>query len=411
MAPFDCRVHQHDTHQRLARKAHLQRPMHAESIETAVSLAAATKRVLIVEDDRMLARIYWKKLLMAGYAAEVASDGASGVQMAREYQPDLIVLDLMLPEMNGVEVLTKLRESSDTRELPVVVFSNVFLGDLINQARAAGATKILSKTQDNPDKLVEEIVKLIGESVRPPSSTENAAADEPPRPNFAEEAPRHAKELRRLLDAFLVRGSGDLSRLMALYQRVRSVSTQATGACLPLTAHIAAALEALLTQLTDKPNAITPSARHTVTKAVEALVALLQMPDPPTHCDFTGVNVLAVDDDPVALRLVRHALDYARLRVECLQNPIKARKLLTEKTFDLILLDIEMPELTGVQLCEQLRQMPTNANTPVVFVTAVNQFDTREEAIARGGDDLIAKPFLTAELALKALTRLIIARG
>jgi len=379
------------------------------------SAAPTTKRVLIVEDDRLLARIYWKKLLMAGYSTEIAPDGLAGLKMVGEFQPDLVLLDLMMPGMNGVEVLTRLRSEATTQQLPVIVFSSVLSGDLIDQARRAGATRFLSKSDGTPDRLLEEIAELIG-----PSTSAAIISGVPaprvvpeltPREKFLRAAVTLATDLRRMQAAFFLRGSGDLSKLTALLQHAKAIQTQGTAAGFPLPAHTAGALAAYLQDLDNQPLAITPAAQHTIEKAVKCLAALVELREQPTECDFSGVNVLAVDDDPVALRMTTHALSLVRLRVECLSNPLIALEVLARRTFDLVLLDLEMPEMSGMKLCAHLRQLPANANTPVIFATGVNEFERREEALSYGADDLIAKPFLSTELAVKALTYLLTARG
>jgi twitching motility two-component system response regulator PilG len=80
---------------------------------------------------------------------------------------------------------------------------------------------------------------------------------------------------------------------------------------------------------------------------------------------------------------------------------------LRENSFDLIFLDAEMPELNGFQLCTELRKLPTNKTTPVIFVTSLTKFEVRAQSSLAGGNDLIAKPFLMMELAVKALTYLL----
>jgi CheY-like chemotaxis protein len=75
-----------------------------------------------------------------------------------------------------------------------------------------------------------------------------------------------------------------------------------------------------------------------------------------------------------------------------------------EKThFDLIFLDVEMPGLSGLELCSHIRQTTTNRSTPVVFVTAHSDFERRARSVLSGGNDFIAKPFLPIELAVKTL--------
>ncbi len=382
-------------------------------IPTAVS-SRATKRVLIIEDDRLLARIYWRKLSLEGYSANLATDGVRGLELVQAEKPDLVVLDLMLPRMNGVDVLRSLRQDPATHHLPVIVFTNVYLGDWAEQAREAGATRMLSKSQDSPDKLLREIQSLIGKSQSPTfvPATEQTAAPAPElRQNFLNAAPQLTKELQEMLNAFLLRGSGDLSRVVELEQKVKLLAAQAAVDGFPLIAHMATTLDALLKDLSDRPQAITPSARQTITDGVMCLTALFALAEQPAECSFSRLNVLAVDDDPVSLRLITYALGRLRLRTQCVEKPVFARQLLIETTFDLILLDIEMPELTGPQLCAELRQWPANVHTPVIFVTGVKEFDRRQDAIAHGADDLIAKPFLSTELGVKALTRLLTARG
>ena len=84
-----------------------------------------------------------------------------------------------------------------------------------------------------------------------------------------------------------------------------------------------------------------------------------------------------------------------------------ALTILQENSFDLIFLDAEMPGLTGFELCTELRKLPTNKTTPVIFVTSLTKFEVRAQSSLSGGNDLIAKPFLMMELAVKALTYLL----
>jgi twitching motility two-component system response regulator PilG len=73
----------------------------------------------------------------------------------------------------------------------------------------------------------------------------------------------------------------------------------------------------------------------------------------------------------------------------------------------LILLDISMPQLDGFQLCSELRKLPAHEKTPVIFVTCHSDFESRSRGILSGGNDLIAKPILAVELAVKAVTHLL----
>jgi len=80
-----------------------------------------------------------------------------------------------------------------------------------------------------------------------------------------------------------------------------------------------------------------------------------------------------------------------------------AYKMLSESKFDLIFLDVDMPGMSGFELCTKLRTLPAHKKTPVVFVTSLNDFENRTNSTMSGGTDFIAKPFLFIELAVKAL--------
>ena len=82
---------------------------------------------------------------------------------------------------------------------------------------------------------------------------------------------------------------------------------------------------------------------------------------------------------------------------------MQAMLLLTENDFDLVFLDVDMPGMTGYELCAKLRALPQHKKTPVVFVTSLNDFDNRTSSTMAGGNDFIAKPFLFIELTVKAL--------
>jgi len=84
-------------------------------------------------------------------------------------------------------------------------------------------------------------------------------------------------------------------------------------------------------------------------------------------------------------------------------DPAEALKLLTDKNYDLVFLDVDMPVMTGFELCSKVRKMPQHKKTPILFVTALSDFDSRTSSTMAGGNDFIAKPFLFIEVTVKAL--------
>jgi DNA-binding response OmpR family regulator len=118
------------------------------------------------------------------------------------------------------------------------------------------------------------------------------------------------------------------------------------------------------------------------------------------------VRILAVDDEPLCLRALTYALDKANITVDAAEYGAKAVMLATEKPYDVIFMDIEMPDMDGLASCANIRRTQLNPDTPIVFVTIHNDFAMRARTIAIGGSDFMAKPFLVFELTVKAMTLL-----
>src|SRR5204863_10116802 len=97
------------------------------------------------------------------------------------------------------------------------------------------------------------------------------------------------------------------------------------------------------------------------------------------------------------------ALEKARLKSVDVDNPQLALRLLKDSAFDLIFLDVSMPDMSGFDLCREARKLPIHKTTPIIFVTSSTDFESRSSGALSGGNDLIAKPFLFTELTVKAL--------
>jgi len=121
-------------------------------------------------------------------------------------------------------------------------------------------------------------------------------------------------------------------------------------------------------------------------------------------------NVLVVDDDAVSNRLVIAALHNAQMHARSAEDPMTALQLLVQNRYDLILLDVELPEVRGFELCKKLRTLPNYLTTPVIYVTLHDDFESRAQSVLSGGDDLISKPVLPLELAVKVVMHLLRSR-
>jgi len=118
-------------------------------------------KILIVEDDQLVATAYRKRFKDAGWQAEWAPDGVEGIKAVGVLKPDVVLLDLLMPRLDGIEVLKYIRGHPDLKNLPVVVFSNSYMTNLIESAWRAGADQCLMKAATTPQALFDAIGKAM----------------------------------------------------------------------------------------------------------------------------------------------------------------------------------------------------------------------------------------------------------
>ena len=117
-------------------------------------------KILIVEDDALLSKMYLSIFMSENYEVETATDGEEGLEKARSGRPTLILLDIMMPKLNGMEVLKKLKADPDVKDIPVVVLTNLAGDNDIQNALNMGAVRYIIKSEHKP-KEVEQIVRGI----------------------------------------------------------------------------------------------------------------------------------------------------------------------------------------------------------------------------------------------------------
>jgi DNA-binding response OmpR family regulator len=115
------------------------------------------KQILVIEDNATAASLYSSALVREGYAVAVASDGEAGLAAIEAAQPDLILLDLMLPKIPGLEVLRQIRANAAMTNVPVMVTSNAYTAARLDELWKAGATQILTKASISPKEMARVV--------------------------------------------------------------------------------------------------------------------------------------------------------------------------------------------------------------------------------------------------------------
>lgn len=506
-------------------------------------------QLLLVEDDAIIASIYQRKLKMEGFDVTHAEDGEVAINTAGKSPPGIVLLDLQLPKKNGVDVIQFLRSNAATKDVPIVVFTNSYLGSLVQSAWEAGATKCLTKAICTP-KQVADVLRAtlegrdigIGGPGQPSGGTPDSptpmpaqtAAPAPPAPaapaapppsapaaqpssipmpgaladllkstqppdqnneampvaeagalstphvpqtpattpgdqqappspaptpgkrkprtlrrprvpgapspqitkaevtppsedqfqkelrrGFAESLPSALAYVRHQLQAF-IKNENDQSSLhwaedrsailFEMYRKMHSVTAGGGTAGYFRIARVSAAFEALLTELSENTDKVNDSTVRTVVSTVDFLGILFDKVNEPEGNEFTNANIMVVDDEPLSRKAVMRGLEKAELRAKDVADPSVAADLANEQRFNLIFLDIDMPGMDGYELCKKIRETELNKTTPVIFVTGITDFMAKAKSSLSGGSDLIGKPFLATELAVKALSYLAKAR-
>ena len=120
------------------------------------------KKILIIEDEKTLSDVLKNKLTSEGFEVALAGDGQEGLTKIKEFEPDLILLDIMMPKLDGYQVLEKIKEDTTMPKVPVVIISNSGQPVEIDRALQLGAKDYLVKAQFTPEEVMEKVKKFLG---------------------------------------------------------------------------------------------------------------------------------------------------------------------------------------------------------------------------------------------------------
>jgi len=128
------------------------------------------KTILYIEDNAVIVQIYRTALLREGFQVEVAEDGLTAARMLSKAKPDLVLLDIMLPTLTGVDVIKYIRSTPALKSTPVIILSDASKADLAMEAIASGVDRVYLKSQCTPAMLIGAINELLGGTAPDPSA-------------------------------------------------------------------------------------------------------------------------------------------------------------------------------------------------------------------------------------------------
>jgi CheY-like chemotaxis protein len=131
-------------------------------------------KILIVEDDSLMSRMYQKIFTFEGYEVEMAADGQEGFEKAKLTKPTIILLDVMMPKMNGLQTLEKLKMDPETKVIPVIMLTNLAGQQDAETAMTKGAIKYIIKSEHEPKEVANMVKEILAGYTRnevPPTTT------------------------------------------------------------------------------------------------------------------------------------------------------------------------------------------------------------------------------------------------
>jgi len=130
----------------------------------------AKHKILIIEDEQFLVDMYKMKFEKEGYEVVVAYDGESGINLAETKYPDVVLLDIVMPKLDGYQVLRRLRENPKTAKLKIYILSNLGQTEEINKGMAIGADGYLIKANLTPSELMDYVYRVLNNGKKNPNS-------------------------------------------------------------------------------------------------------------------------------------------------------------------------------------------------------------------------------------------------
>ncbi len=124
-------------------------------------MADAKKKVLLVEDDKMILDMYTLKFTQEGYEVTQAENGKDGLDLARKINPDIVLLDIILPQMDGFTVLKSLKADPKLQKIPVVLLTNLGQDGDVKKGIELGAVDYLIKANFTPSQVVDKVKSVL----------------------------------------------------------------------------------------------------------------------------------------------------------------------------------------------------------------------------------------------------------
>ena len=386
------------------------------------SITANDKIILIVEDDTAFAKALLEFSRKKGYKGIVAVRGDHGVELARNFKPEGILLDIQLPVKDGMQVIDELKRDPQTRHIPVHMMSSF---EVKRESLSKGAINFINKPfayeqMDDVFKRIEYVIKNDHKKVL-----------------IVEDNSKHAKALSYFLSNNKINASisGNINETvdslqqkevncvildmavpdMKAYDTLETVRKNKELENVPIIIFTGKSLSRAEEQrIKQYADSIVVKTAHSFQRILDEVSLFLHLVEESTHEKGTGFTarklgsvdevlknktVLIADDDVRNIFSLSRALEKHKMNiVSAIDGKEALQALKDNKDINIVLMDMMMPEMDGYESIKRIRENPHWRNLPVIAVTAKAMTGDREKCIQAGASDYISKPVDTDQL-------------
>jgi CheY-like chemotaxis protein len=380
--------------------------------------------ILVVEDDEALANIIFEAIHKLKYKALVAFDGSAAIFLAKEYVPNAIILDIILPMLNGIEVLRFLKSDIKTRHIPINILSSTGSGNIVKKL---GALNFIKKPvlEDEINQIINSLVEFVkqkqkyilvveDDEVQSEYLTE-LLTDDGISVTTVDTAKAGLKEALKnnydcaVIDLNLPDMSGfklleliddNNINLPIIIYTARNLTSSELVKLRKYSDTVVLKTATSSARLVEEVSLFLHRSKNSLNEEKQILLSQAMS----INTDLEGKKVLLVDDDVRNLYALSSVLEVKGLEITSAQNGSEALELLKDidKNFDIILMDIMMPVMDGYETIRQIRKDKKIKNIPIIALTAKAQKEDKQLCIDAGADDYMSKP-IDHELLLSLL--------
>lgn len=379
------------------------------------------KRVLVIDDDQFVLKVYQSKFQSEGLNAEVAADPVSALQHVRKSVPDLILLDLMLPSMNGADLLKQIRQIPGAEGVPVLVFTHSYDTALIDQAKAAGADVCLNKNNVSPNRLMEMVRHSLAQGRRQtlPAAGQAASAKAPKerpagekqfvrgdlRSRMKNQASAIEGQLRELVQAFT--GATDanmrMGALAQLNSKLGDIIHDAVDADLFDIIMMGRALSRMIVDLEQHPEEISQGTARSFGAAVITIANLFRrIGSAPDEHELPGLAVIVLDNTQAGQLIAGMFTDVGFPAVS-FSTTEAATSFVTENPANVIVCSEQWPEATGQEFFLKCSSLDGRRNLKALYLS--QQQTPSSHAVTDDTPQTLYLPYTAEEVVVNALAR------